>query len=69
MAETTTNKPRRFSRRMTTVLWSAIVAAITITLLAYERIDVLYLLATISLVVLLVVVATSNLEGKAKINS
>ena len=69
MADTTINKPRRFSRRMLTLVWCAIIAVITITLLAYERIDVLYILATIALVVMLAVVATSDLEGKTKRNS
>ncbi len=68
MADTTV-KPRRFSRRMLTLFWSAIIAIITITLLAYERIDILYILATISLIVLLAVVATSDLEGKTRTKS
>lgn len=69
MADTITNKPqRRFNNRTTTVFGSAIVAALIIALLVYERTDVLYVLATISLVVLLVVVATANLEGKSKLN-
>ncbi len=54
---------------MLTLVWCAIIAVITITLLAYERIDVLYILATIAVVVLLAVVATSDLEGKTKTNS
>ena len=66
MTDTTINKPRRFSRRMLALFWSAIIAIITITLLAYERIDILYILATISLIVLLAIVATSDLEGKTK---
>ena len=69
MTETTINKPRRFSRRMLTLFWSAIIAIITITLLAYERVDILYILATISLIVLLAVVANSDLEGKTKVKS
>ncbi|MEP6923531.1 MAG: hypothetical protein ABI954_03620 [Pyrinomonadaceae bacterium] len=69
MADTTINKPRRFNRRTMTIFWSAIIAAVTITLLAYERIDVLYVLATIALVVLLAVVATADLEGKTKLNN
>lgn len=63
------NKPRRLSRRLLTVLWSVAIGALTIILLAYERIDVLYVLATIALVVLLVIVANADLEGKKEINS
>lgn len=69
MTDTTINKPRRFSRRMLTLFWSALIAVITITLLAYERVDVLYILATIALIVLLAVVATSDLEGKTRTKS
>lgn len=65
MAETINRQPR-FSRRLTTIFWSAVVALAIIALLIYERIDILYILATLALVTLLVVVATSNLEGKSK---
>lgn len=64
MAETTINQPRRFSRRLITTFWSVVVALAIIALLVYERIDVLYILATLALVALLVTVATSNLEGR-----
>ena len=69
MTDTTINKPRRFSRRILTLFWSALIAIITITLLAYERVDVLYILATIALIALLAVVATSDLEGKTRSKS
>lgn len=65
MAETI-NRPPRFSRRLTTIFWSAIVALAIIALLVYERIDILYILSTLALVALLVVVASSNLEGKSR---
>ena len=64
MAQISDNKKRRFSRRTTTFFWSVIVATLTIILLAYERIDILYVLATLALVVLLAIVAKANLEGK-----
>ena len=51
---------------MMTLIYSAIVAAVIITLLYYERIDVLYILATLGLVVLLLVVAFANLQGNAE---
>lgn len=64
MTQLTDNRKRRFGRRTMTIFWSVIVATITIILLAYERIDILYVLASLALVVLLVIVATANLEGK-----
>ena len=68
MANTNLGTKRRFSRRVVTIFWSVIVAAITIALLSYQRIDVLYILATLALVALLVVVATADLEGKSRGN-
>jgi uncharacterized membrane protein len=55
---------RKYSRQTITLFYGAIIAAIVITLLYFEQIAALYLLATISLVVLLVVVAFSDLETK-----
>ena len=68
MAETTINKPRRFSRRAVTIFWCAIIAAVTIYLLAIERLDILYVLASISLIALLAIVALADLEGREKAN-
>lgn len=50
------------SRRTITILACGVVAAIILTLLAYERIDLMYLLATLGLIGLLIRVATANLE-------
>lgn len=47
-----------------TLLYGAITAAVIIALLYFERIDVLYILATLGLVALLLIVAFSNLEGR-----
>jgi|GEM_PF-3952529 hypothetical protein len=49
---------------MMTLIYGAIVAAVIVALLYYERIDVLYILATLGLVALLLTVAFANLEGK-----
>jgi hypothetical protein len=49
---------------MMTLIYGAIVAAAIMALLYYERIDVLYILATLGLVALLLTVAYANLEGK-----
>ncbi len=65
MAETI-NQQRRLSRRTFTLLVSAAIAAVTMILLIYERLDILYILATLALVALLVVVATADLEGRTK---
>jgi hypothetical protein len=47
-----------------TLIYGAIVAAVIMALLYYERIDVLYILATLGLVALLLTVSFANLEGK-----
>lgn len=47
---------------MKTLIISLVAAAVIIALLYFERIDVLYILATLSLVALLVIVARANLE-------
>ena len=51
----------RKRRRRMTVLWSAVVAAIVITLLMMGRIELLYLLSTLSVTVLLIIVARADL--------
>ena len=66
MASNIEPKKRKFSRRMMTLFYFVIVAAVIATLLAYERIDVLYILSTLGLVVLLLIVAFADLEGKGK---
>lgn len=63
MAEIT-QKKGGLSRRTITVICSIALAAVVITLLSYERIDILYVLASLSVVALLVIVATSKLEGE-----
>lgn len=57
------NRTRRFSRRTTALLWLLAVGVVIGTLIATEQIALLYVLATISLVVLLAVVAFSDLES------
>jgi hypothetical protein len=53
----------RNRRRLTTLAWSAAVAAIVIGLIYKEQIALLYVLATVSVTVLLVVVAMADLGG------
>ncbi|WP_352431672.1 hypothetical protein [Pyrinomonas sp.] len=60
MVQTKKGKNRR---RKTTLLWVAVVAAIVIGLLWKGQIALLYVLATLSLTVLMLVVAFADLEG------
>jgi hypothetical protein len=53
---------KRFSRRTIALFWLIVVGALITTLLAFEQIAILYVLATVTLVVLLLTVAHSNLE-------
>lgn len=52
----------KFSRRTIALFWLGIVAIVIGTLIAFEQIAVLYVLATVSLVVLLFIVAFADLE-------
>lgn len=52
---------------MVTALWSLGIAALVITLIYLERTEVLYILSTVSVAVLLLIVAFSDLaHGDAK---
>lgn len=53
---------KKFSRRTIALFWLAVVAIVIGVLIAYEQIAVLYVLATVSLVVLLLIVAFADLE-------
>ena len=59
---------RKLSRRSTALLWLLGVAIVIGTLIYLEQIAILYVLATISLVGLLLVVAFSNLEQVGREN-
>jgi hypothetical protein len=52
----------RKRRRRMTLLWSAIAAAIVIGLIWKEQIAMLYILATVSVTVLLIIVAVTDLH-------
>ncbi len=56
------NKRNKFSRRAIALFWLALVALVIGVLIYLEQIAVLYVLATISLVVLLLIVGFSDLE-------
>ena len=57
------NKKKTLSRRMTALLWLAMVSIVIGTLIYLEQISVLYVLTTLALVVLLVIVGFSDLES------
>ena len=53
----------RKRRRRITLIWIAVVTAIVIGLIYKEQIALLYILATVSVTVLLVIVAFADLHG------
>lgn len=57
------NKESRFSRRTTALLWCLAVAVVIGVLIYMEQIPILYVLATLGLVLLLIVVGFSDLEN------
>ena len=56
-------KTSKYSRRAVALFWLLIVAIVIGTLIYLEQIAVLYVLATLSLVVLLLIVGFSDLEN------
>jgi heme A synthase len=59
---------KKLSRRSTALLWLLGVSIVIGTLIYLEQIAILYVLATVSLVGLLLVVAFSNLENVGREN-
>ncbi len=57
------NKEGRFSRRTTALLWCMAVAIVIGVLIYLEQIPILYVLATLGLVLLLIIVGFSDLEN------
>lgn len=57
------DKKSRFSRRTTALLWCLAVAVVIGVLISLEQIALLYVLATLALVLLLVIVGFSDLEN------
>ena len=60
---------KKLSRRTIALLWLVGVAVVIGALIAYEQISILYVLATLSLVVLLLIVGFSDLEGVGRTDS
>lgn len=56
-------KQSKFSRRTIALFWVLAVGVVIAVLIAFELISVLYLLATIALVVLLLIVGFADLES------
>jgi hypothetical protein len=54
---------RKFGRRTIALFWFGIIALVSGILIAMEQIPILYVLATVSLVILLLIVAFSDLEN------
>lgn len=54
---------KRFSRRTVALFWLVLVSAVIAFLIAYEQISILYVLATVALVVLLLTVGFADLEA------
>ena len=62
-----TNK--KLSRRTLALIWMLLVAIVIGILIAYEQISILYVLATLSLVTLLLIVGFADLEGVSRTDS
>ena len=58
----------KLSRRSTALLWLIGVSIVIGTLIYFEKISILYVLATLSLVTLLLIVAFSDLENVGREN-
>lgn len=55
-------KQERFSRRMIALFWLLGIGILIGILVAYQLFSILYVLATLSLVILLIIVAFADLE-------
>lgn len=56
------NFGKRFSRRTIAMFWALLVGIVIASLIYYEQISVLYVLATLALVALLLIVGFADLE-------
>jgi len=57
---------KKMGRRTLALLWFLVVAIVIGVLIAYEQISVLYVLATLSIVALLLIVGFADLEGVSR---
>lgn len=57
------NITKRFSRRTIALFWTVVVGIVIASLIYYEQISILYVLATLALVALLLIVGFADLEN------
>ncbi|MGI8811482.1 MAG: hypothetical protein ACR2IH_03010 [Pyrinomonadaceae bacterium] len=62
------NKTSRYSRRTIALFWAVIVGTVIGAFIYYEQIALLYVLVTLSLVLLLLIVAFADLESVGREN-
>ena len=60
------NNKRKLGRRTVALLWMLAVAIVIGALIAYEQISILYVLATLSIVALLIIVGFADLEAVSR---
>lgn len=60
------NNKRKLGRRTVALLWMLAVAILIGALIAYEQISILYVLATLSIVALLLIVGFADLEAVSR---
>lgn len=60
------NNKKKLGKRTVALLWMMLVAVIIGVLIAYEQISILYVLATLSIVALLLIVGFADLEGVSR---
>ena len=63
-----TERQTKYSRRTIALFWLAVISIIIGTLIYFEQIALLYVLATVSLVALLLIVGFSDLEKVSREN-
>lgn len=61
-----TNSKKKFSRRTVALFWLLLVSVVIGTLIYFEQISALYVLATLALVALLLIVGFADLEGVSR---
>lgn len=69
MKRTRNSAADRNRRRLITILWTGLLAIVTITLIYWEMTALLYILATLGVTALLVVVGLSNLAPSENISN
>ena len=63
------NNKKKLGRRTMALLWMLAVAILIGVLIAYEQISILYVLATLSIVTLLLIVGFADLEAVSRTDS